>query len=147
PPARAAAAAAPLASPPVAAAALPAAASAPPPAAVPIETSAHPAIEAHPVPRASLVPTRAAGRPGMLTVSGLKESWVEVYGADGPRLLYDLVEPGSSRALPGPGPWHVIIGNTEGVRLSVGPRTVAVPSAPRGGTTARFLVGDDGVIQ
>jgi cytoskeletal protein RodZ len=127
--------------------ALPAAASEPPPAAAPIETAARPAVEARPLPRASLVRAAATGRPGVLTVSGLAESWVEVYGAQGERLLYDLVEPGSTRALPGPGPWHVFVGNTEGVRLSVGSRSVAVPNARHGSGTARFLVGADGAVQ
>ena len=139
--------AAPLASPPVVAAALPAAASAPPPTAAPIETAVHPAIEARPVPRASGTPLRTLSKPGMLTVSGLEQSWVEVYGADGTRLLYDLIEPGSSRALPGPGPWHVFVGNTGGVRLNVGSRAVTMPPARHGTTTARFLVGDDGVVR
>ena len=133
--------------PAVTATALPAVAASPPPAATPIGTAPNPAAETRPLPRASALRTGTPAKPGVLTVTGLQQTWVEVYGANGERLLYDLVDPGISRGLPGPGPWHVFVGNTEGVRLSVGARVVAMPPARRGGTTARLLVSGDGAAQ
>jgi len=89
-------------------------------------------------------PTAAAGA---LTLRASRECWAEVFGPGGARRLYELVHPGESRRVPGPGPWHVFLGAADGVALSVGDRTVAVPAARRAGATARFVVAADGVAK
>ena len=82
-----------------------------------------------------------------LNVKGLRECWVEVYSPSGARLFYDLVQPGDSHALPGPGPWKVFLGNADGVQLSLDERAIAVPVGVRAGATARFVVSNSGAIK
>ncbi len=90
---------------------------------------------------------RAVQRAAVLVVHGLRECWVEVYSPSGARLFYDLVQPGDSHPLPGPGPWKVFLGNADGVRLSMDERTIAIPASFRAGATARFVVGGDGAVK
>lgn len=82
-----------------------------------------------------------------LSVKGLRECWVEVYGPNGVRLFSDLVQPGDSHALAGPGPWKVFLGNADGVELSMGDRALTVPAAVRAGATARFVVSTSGAVK
>jgi len=111
------------------------------------------ATPAKPIPAAALpaaapaetASTAATG--SVLTLRASRECWVEVSGPGGARLLHDLVRPGESRRVPGPGPWRVFLGFADGVVLSVGERTVAVPAARRAGTTARFVVAPDGAAR
>ena len=122
------------AAPAIAAPAAPAAALAAP-AVAPARTVAAPAASV-------VVPAAAAA--GALTLSASRECWAEVLDQGGMRLLYDLVRPGESRSVPGPGPWRVFLGYADGVALSVGGRTVTVPATRRAGATARFVVATDG---
>ena len=125
-------------------------------AAAPVEASAAPtpavADSARP-PASERAVTRTAPTPrpnvaaASLVVTGLRECWVEVYSPNGARLLYDLVQAGDSRALPGPGPWKVFLGNFDGVRLSMDERAIVVPVASRAGATARFIVTGDGAVK
>ena len=82
---------------------------------------------------------------GELVVTGLRDCWVEVYAPSGARLFYDTVHTGERRAMAGPGPWRVFLGNADGVRLKVGEHAILVPAAQRAGLTARFQIGADGV--
>lgn len=125
-------------------------------AVLPVEASASPAPvvadSARPPPSEHSVarpapPSRPSAATAALVVTGLRECWVEVYSPNGARLLYDLVQAGDTRALPGPGPWRVFLGNFDGVRLSMDERVITVPVASRAGATARFVVTGDGAIK
>jgi cytoskeletal protein RodZ len=103
------------------------------------------AVAARPAQRAGAARAVASG--AALVVTGLRECWVEVYAPSGARLLYDLVQAGDSRTLPGPGPWRMFLGNADAVRLSMEERTIAVPAANRAGATARLVVMADGAVK
>jgi cytoskeleton protein RodZ len=127
----------------------PTASAAPAPAAAPpAEPHARPA-EAVPAPAAAPAAHHAAtaARADALVLHGVRECWAEVYAADGQRLLYDLVRPGETRPVAGPGPWKVFLGYADGARLTVGDHVVIVPPARRAAATARFVVARDGVVQ
>ncbi len=121
---------------------------APAPALVPA-----PALEAGRAPPAEravarvLPDARKSASAATLTVKGLRECWVEVYSPSGARLFYDLVQPGDSHALPGPGPWRVFLGNADGVQLSLDQHPIAVPAGVRAGATARFVVSNSGSVK
>ena len=113
---------------------------------------AAPSAATAPVAAAAADTAPAGARPalpaaGALTLHATRECWAEVSGPGGAHLLYDLVRQGESRSVPGPGPWRVFLGFADGVVLSVGQRTVAVPAARRAGLTARFVVATDGASQ
>ena len=129
---------------PPAAPASPASPTAPAAPAAPAAPSAA-ALAAADTARAGARPVRPAA--GALTLHARGECWAEVSGPGGARLLYDLVRPGESRSVSGPGPWRVFLGFADGVVLSVGERTVTVPTARRAGMTARFVVATDGASQ
>lgn len=121
-------------------------AAAAPATAAPVAASAAPAVapaRTAAAPAASAVAPAAAAA-GALTLSASRECWAEVLDPGGTRLLYDLVRPGESRSVPGPGPWRVFLGYADGIALSVGGRTVTVPMARRAGATARLVVATDG---
>lgn len=115
------------------------------PAEAPVQP--RPAATQRSAARVASATPRAAQHASVLVVHGLRECWVEVYSSSGARLLYDLVQPGDSHALPGPGPWKVFLGNADGVRLSMDERTIALPVAVRAGATARFQVAGDGAVK
>jgi cytoskeleton protein RodZ len=98
--------------------------------------------------RPAMAAARTAGaQAGALVIHGQRESWVEVYAPTGERLYSDLVRSGETRTLPGPGPWRVFLGQSDGVQLTVGERTVVVPAARKTAATARFVVSGDGAVQ
>jgi len=123
------------------------------PAPRPVAPTPLPAATAAPVatpaPPPARHPARAGGaaREDGLVIHGVRECWAEVYAPGGARLVYDMVHPGETVNVPGPGPWRVFLGFSDGARLTVGERTVAVPAPRRGTTTARFVVARDGAAQ
>ena len=56
------------------------------------------------------------------------DSWVEVYAADGSRKVYGLLRSGERRSVPGAGPWRVLLGKADHVRVTLQP-TDAPPDA------------------
>ncbi len=111
------------------------------------EATASRAAPAAERPAARSAPPKAVVSGAALVVTGLRECWVEVYAPSGARLLYDLVQAGDTRTLPGPGPWKVFLGNADGVRLSLDDRAIAVPTGTRAGGTARLVVSADGAVR
>lgn len=114
-------------------------ASTPPPASGAALPAGTPAVAPAP-------PSRTAGR-GALEFRFSADCWIEVYGPAGERRLFDLVRAGESRAVSGPGPWTVFVGYADGVRVSIGGRSVPIPAGRRSGATARFAVAADGTAQ
>lgn len=71
------------------------------------------------------------------------ESWVEVYDADGERLLYNMVGAGRTRRVEGRPPLEVYLGRSDGVTLAVDGEAFTIPASSVRGNTARFQVGAD----
>jgi cytoskeleton protein RodZ len=140
----------------------------PPPAENPaVETTTSPAFGDGPVPAASPSPvttesgggveppaaappapdatpaTPAAPRPVMAGTSiqlvFAEDSWINVADADH-RLLYGLQRQGSRQDLKGRPPFHVMIGNAKGVKVSVDGQSVELPPSAIADNVARFDV-------
>lgn len=71
------------------------------------------------------------------------ESWVEVYDADGTRLLYNMVSAGRTRTVTGRPPLEVYLGRSGLVELQVNGAPYQIPADSVRGNTARFRIGDD----
>ncbi|MGH8265529.1 MAG: RodZ domain-containing protein [Steroidobacteraceae bacterium] len=95
------------------------------------------------VPRRVMTPVPAGGtaRLGLRFVS---PSWVEIYDASGARLLFDERDAASARTVVGVPPFKVLLGNFDGVELTLNGRAVQIPQRARYGATARFRVMADG---
>ena len=130
------------------------------PAVVPLpavaESAPRPAAAAPlPLPAPATTPSSArhrataggAAREDGLVIHGVRECWAEVYAPSGARLVYDMVHPGETVNVPGPGPWRVFLGFADGARLTVGEHAVVVPPSRRAAATARFVVARDGAAQ
>ena len=70
-----------------------------------------------------------------------EDCWVEITDARGTRLAYRLYRAGDVSRLRGVAPIDVLLGNAEGVRLTVDDTPVAVRPASRRDGTARLTVG------
>ena len=94
-------------------------------------------------------PAPVAGGPSApkIVLHGKSDCWVEVRGAGGARLFYDLVRAGQTRTIDAPGPWFVFLGYAAGVEVSVGGRVVDVPDSRRDGAKARFGLNADGTVR
>ena len=71
--------------------------------------------------------TRSLQAAGPLEISFDGPCWLEVYDSAGTRLAFELAEAGATRAFTGSGPWRVILGNVNAVRLNIGGRVVPIP--------------------
>jgi cytoskeleton protein RodZ len=72
--------------------------------------------------------------------------WVEIYAADGQRLLYDIGQPGHVRNIAGAAPLRVTLGLASAVRINANGRPLLIPRRP-GRDAARFTVAADGSVQ
>lgn len=86
-------------------------------------------------------PDLPAGQ-GRLELRFEEDSWVEITGADGGRLLVGLMRQGSERRIEGATPIRVFLGNAPGVRLEYNHQRLDLEGQVRGDNTARFSVGD-----
>jgi cytoskeleton protein RodZ len=71
-------------------------------------------------------------------------SWVEVYDADGRRLLRGVEAADSARTLAGAAPLRVVLGNAPGVALRVNGQAVALGGLVRHDGSARILIDGRG---
>jgi cytoskeletal protein RodZ len=76
-----------------------------------------------------------------------QESWVEVYDAQGTRLLYDVGQPGQSRGVEVDAPAQIVLGMAGAVTAEVNGKTIEVPPRRVANQVARFTVGADGIAQ
>jgi cytoskeleton protein RodZ len=108
----------------------------------------------HTAPPAGTTPVPAGGRIGVMTPVpaggtarlGMRfqsESWVEIYDARGARLLFDERDADSVRTVAGLPPFKVLLGNYDGVEITLNGRSVRIPERARYGATARFRVMAD----
>jgi cytoskeleton protein RodZ len=73
-------------------------------------------------------------------------SWVEVYDAEGQRLLYDIGQPDRVRIVSGAAPLNVVVGLASAVSVQVNDQTIVVPRQANKDST-RFRVRADGSVQ
>jgi cytoskeleton protein RodZ len=120
-----------------------------PPAAAPAPAARAPAATPAVTPAgASPAPTAASVPAGPhITLRGKADCWVEVRGAGGVRLFYDLVRAGQTHTINGPAPWFVFLGYADGVELSVDGHPVDVPASRHEGVKARFGLNADGTVR
>jgi cytoskeleton protein RodZ len=69
-----------------------------------------------------------------------QESWAEVTDARGERLLFGLNAAGRTVRVRGAPPIAIVLGNANGVRLTVNGEPYEIPGAGREGALARFSV-------
>lgn len=137
------------------------------PAGMPTDTSAqdettHPPAAGEQAVMASFTPFYAAGRSAptpppavsaaaadqavqglVLDLSG--DSWIEVVGTDGSRLVHDLLHAGARQAFDPSRVAQVLIGNAAGVKVSLDGEEVDIAPFQRA-NVARFAVSSDGLV-
>ncbi len=69
-----------------------------------------------------------------------RESWAEITDARGERLLFGLTAAGRQVTVRGEPPIAVVLGDADGVRLTVAGEPYAIPTTGREGNLARFSV-------
>jgi cytoskeleton protein RodZ len=99
------------------------------------------------VPHGATAPG-AAPAPGSvrLALQFRENSWVEIYDANGARLLYELATAGSERTLHGGAPLRILLGNPGGVNLAVDGRPVTFGEPVRGDSPLRLSLDGSGRV-
>ncbi len=100
-----------------------------------------PIVQETPAP---VVRPRPGGGRDRLRLAFSVRSWTEVYDADNRRLLFDLVKPGAVKTVEGRAPFRVILGDANGVQVSIDGVPFDHSAFRRRGKTARFQVGRPG---
>jgi hypothetical protein len=98
-----------------------------------------------PAPPPQPAPVTAAGGQS-LTLHFTGASWAQVADAHGKLLLDGMQPPGSSRALSGPAPLRVVLGNAPQVALEVGGRPASLAGVTRRRGDAHFQVDATGTL-
>jgi cytoskeleton protein RodZ len=131
---------------PVPAALPPAPPPAPPAQSAPAGSGVPPAVGLT-VPHGATAPG-AAPAPGSvrLALQFRENSWVEIYDANGARLLYELATAGSERTLHGGAPLRILLGNPGGVNLAVDGRPVTFGEPVRGDSPLRLSLDGSGRV-
>jgi cytoskeleton protein RodZ len=116
----------------------------------PAETVAEPEPEPPPVESAptALEPVEAAAGvtasalepPDLVLVELSGDSWIEVYDAEGRRLLYGLEPAGAQHRLRGTRPFRVFLGNAPEVAVEINGRPFDLSPLVRRDNTARFTL-------
>ena len=101
------------------------------------------AAELEPAAVADLPATgQAAGQVVRVALSYAEDSWTEVNDGNGDTLHYALARAGTTAALDGALPLSFVLGNSNGVRLSINGRPWPVPEPQGNATTVRFVVDE-----
>ena len=94
--------------------------------------------------------TRSAGSPppGKVRVSlrFARDSWVEVYDANGNRMIYDVGRTDAPRTVDAEPPVLLVFGDAEAVTTEANGKPVAVPKKNITGSVARFTIAADGSV-
>jgi cytoskeleton protein RodZ len=109
----------------------------PEPGPPPVE-SAPTALE--PVEAATSVTASAVEPTDVVLVELSGDSWIEVYDAEGRRLLYGLEPAGAQHRLRGTRPFRVFLGNAPGVAVEINGRPFDLSPLVRRDNTARFTL-------
>lgn len=108
-------------------------------------TQEHDVAAAPPLP-VDPAPSQAAGghASGHLRLELRGDSWVEVYGADGSRKVFGMLRSGEQREVAGAGPWRVLLGKADQVRVTLDGQDVVPSAEHRKGDTALYHVDAQG---
>lgn len=98
------------------------------------------------VPDASGADRTGAPSGGALSVELTGDSWVEVYAADGSRQVYGLLHRGDRRTVSGSGPWRVVLGRADQVRVALDGREIRPGAERRKGDTAYYRLDATGNV-
>jgi len=79
---------------------------------------------------------KAAPGAGKITVSVSESAWVSIVDAEGNKLVYSIVEPGSAREVSGVAPFKVVVGNAAKATLNYNGQAVDLSAHTHGRTTA-----------
>ena len=74
------------------------------------------------------------------------DSWVEVYAPDNTRKVYGLLRSGDHRTVPGAGPWRVLLGKADHVRVTLNGQELVPGPEQRKGETAYYRVDARGKL-
>lgn len=99
-------------------------------------------VAAAAVPTMLETPAEAPARALRIELRFRDDSWVEMKAADGKRLLYGLMKSGQNRRVEGQPPVSVVLGNAEGVEITVDGRLLDEARYKRGGVS-RFQLEQD----
>jgi cytoskeleton protein RodZ len=88
----------------------------------------------------AVIPEQRAERSIELRMTFANESWVEVTDARGEQLMYDLAAAGTAVELYPVPPVRVLLGNAEGVAVTVEGRPFAIPAQGRRANLANFVI-------
>jgi cytoskeleton protein RodZ len=99
-------------------------------------------VAAAAVPATPETPAEAPARTLRIELRFREDSWVEMEAADGKRLLYGLMKGGQDRRVEGQPPVTVVLGNAEGVEITVDGRLLDGSRYRRGGVS-RFKLEQD----
>jgi cytoskeleton protein RodZ len=88
----------------------------------------------------------AAGSARRLAFELSGDSWVEVTGADGNRQFRAMLHAGDTRTLVGKGPWRVLIGKADVVRVTLDGALLSPGPEFRRGDTALYNVDQHGTL-
>jgi cytoskeleton protein RodZ len=88
----------------------------------------------------AIIPEQRAERSIALRMTFESESWVEVTDARGEQLMYDLAAAGTAVELYPVPPVRVLLGNAEGVAVTVEGRAFAIPAQGRRANLANFVI-------
>ena len=100
-------------------------------------------VRAEPAPANAIADT---GTPVRLRLEFTEPSWVEVYDANGQRLVYDIGQPSRPRIVSGAAPLNVVVGVADAVSVQVNDQTIVVPRQANRDST-RFRVAADGSVR
>lgn len=81
-----------------------------------------------------------------LTIEVEEDSWVEIHGADGSRLEYDLLRAGQTKTYQGEAPFEMLLGRANAVRLHLDGEVVTYDGDDRS-DVARFELLASGEVQ
>lgn len=98
------------------------------------ETAPPPSVEV-------MTPAQTQVQPAdTVSVEMLADSWIEIYDAEGRRLLYGLEPAGARHQLRGTRPFRVFLGNAPGVEVEINGRPFDLSPMVRRDNTARFTL-------
>jgi len=104
-----------------------------------------PALGGEPVataPAAEQAPAQPAATPSLVLRAVRGESWVEIRGAAGERLMYDVLAEGDSRTFDGPGPFSLVLGNPGALELEYDGEAIDLDAGATDTGVLRTTVGD-----
>jgi len=78
-----------------------------------------------------------------LVISTGSESWTEIQGVDGQRLLFKLLKQGEDYHIKGSAPFRIFLGNAPSVKMQINGKPVDISAYIRGNNIANFVVNGD----